>query len=268
MSGINTREKNKEHKTNRLGEENINHQSCIMQIVKYDNYNNIFVEFQDKHKAVVHTTYNNFKKGNVKNPYYPSVYEVGIVGLKYKAKINKKMTKEYMAWNNMLKRCYNKDFKNKCDTYENVTCCSEWLNFENFYEWLHSQTNFNNWYNGDKWAVDKDILFKGNKVYSPETCCLVPSNVNSLFLKCDKARGDCPVGVNKKDNGFQARCQNPFLNNYEYIGFYSTKSNAFYAYKHYKENLIKQIAEIEYNNGNITGQCYEAMMNYIVEITD
>lgn len=268
MGKTNTREKNKEHKIDRLGEENLNHQNCIMRIAKYNNYDDIFVEFQDKYKAMVHTTYYNFKKGNVKNPYYPSVYNVGIIGVKYRAKINAKMTKEYMAWNNMLKRCYNKDFKNKCDTYENATCCDEWLLFENFYEWLHSQPNFDSWYNGDKWAVDKDILFKGNKTYSPETCCLVPPNVNSLFLKCDKTRGTEPIGVNRKDNGFQARCQNPLLNNYEYIGFYGTETKAFYAYKRYKEDLIKQIAKIEYGNGNITKQCYNAMMSYEVEITD
>ena len=35
-----------------------------------------------------------------------------------------------------------------------------------------------------------------------------------------------------------------------------------------KENLIKQIANIEYANGNIAENCYNAMMNYKVEITD
>ena len=139
--------------------------------------------------------------------------------------------------------------------------------FENFYEWLHSQENFDKW-NDDKWTIDKDILIKGNKVYSPETCCLVPNNVNALFIKKSNYRGDLPIGVKQSHKSFIARCSNPITCNREYLGSYSTPSYAFLAYKKYKEELIKQIAEIEYSNSNITKKCYNAMMNYQVEITD
>jgi hypothetical protein len=61
---------------------------------------------------------------------------------------------------------------------------------------------------------------------------------------------------------------NPLSNSREYIGTYPTPEKAFYAYKQYKEKLIKQVAQIEFDNGNITKECYEAMMNYEVEITD
>lgn len=61
---------------------------------------------------------------------------------------------------------------------------------------------------------------------------------------------------------------NPFTNKFEYLGFYSTPEKAFYVYKAYKEKIIKQVAEFEYSKGNITEQCYEAMMKYEVEITD
>lgn len=39
-------------------------------------------------------------------------------------------------------------------------------------------------------------------------------------------------------------------------------------YKKHKEEIIKQVAEIGYKSGNITKQCYDAMMAYEVEITD
>lgn len=32
------------------------------------------------------------------------------------------------------------------------------------------------------WHLDKDILLKGNKVYSPETCAFVPAKINSLLI--------------------------------------------------------------------------------------
>jgi hypothetical protein len=67
---------------------------------------------------------------------------------------------------------------------------------------------------------------------------------------------------------FSACCHNPFTNKAEKLGVYQTINEAFHAYKRYKEYLIKSVAQIEYNKGNITKKCYEAMMNYEVEITD
>ena len=49
---------------------------------------------------------------------------------------------------------------------------------------------------------------------------------------------------------------------------YATPEEAFFAYKTYKEKLIKQIAQIEFDKDNITKTCYDAMMKYKVEITD
>ena len=145
------------------------------------------------------------------------------------------------------------------------------MSYENFYEWLHKQENFNEWYNGDGWAVDKDILVKGNKVYSPETCCLVPQNVNVLFVTQKNNRGNLPIGVyyHKNQNKYIAQYNNKYLKNSQtYLGSYDNSLEAFMEYKIYKENLIKTIAQKEYEKGNITQKCYEAMMRYEVEITD
>lgn len=51
-------------------------------------------------------------------------------------------------------------------------------------------------------------------------------------------------------------------------GYFSTINEAFEAYKEYKENVIKQVAQKEFDDGNITSGCYEAMMKYNVETTD
>lgn len=255
-------------KSNRIGEERVNNQGCLMKIVEYNNTENIVVEFQDDHKMRVETQYCNFKLGNVRNPYYPSVYGVGITGKKYPININCKPTREYSIWHSMLCRCFDERFKISQPAYKNTTCCNEWLNFEIFYEWLHSQENFDKWYNGKWWALDKDILVDGNKIYSPETCCLVPQNVNCLLLKRKASRGDLPIGVGKTGNKFQAVCSNPFTGKIDKLGKYETPEEAFYAYKYQRENYIKQVAEIEYKAGNITRSCYEALMNYSIKIDD
>lgn len=255
---------------NRLGEENFNHQGCLMKIVQYIDAVNIVVEFQDEHKAKVHTQYSNFKRKNVKNPYFLVVCGVGMTGNKYPTWKDGKHTKEYDAWQNVLLRSYDEKVKEKYPTYKDVTCCEEWLLYDNFYEWLHEQENYDKWHDNDGWHLDKDILIKGNKMYSPNYCCLVPYNVNKLFVKHELHRGDLPIGVTRCNNrdGFVARCMNPITGERDYIGYYETPKQAFLAYKLYKEKLIKKIAKMEHSKCNITKRCYEAMMNYQVEITD
>lgn len=254
----------------RMGEEQLNNQGCLMRIIQYNNSSDIIVEFQDDYKAKVHAKYQMFLLGKIKNPFYPSIFGVGIIGNQYPVSNNGKSVREYEVWQGVLRRCFDEsvyEYK-KFRTYVDVACCKEWLYYPNFYEWLHNQPNFDKWSNGIGWTIDKDILFKGNKVYSPETCCLVPQNVNKLFNKCDIVRGNLPIGVVKSGNKFKSYCKNPFTNKQVYLGTYSTSTKAFIAYKKYKENLIKQVAQIEYNKGNITKECYEAMVNYEVEITD
>lgn len=256
----------------RLGRINVNNQGSLMKIVKYESATNVDVEFQDKFNYKARgVTWQCFENGEIKNPYYPEVYDIGVTGAKYSIWENGKHIKEYNIWRSMLMRCYDKRFKEKQPTYTDTTCCDEWLLFENFYEWLHSQSNFNRWLmgNGD-WGLDKDIIFKNNKIYCSEYCCLVPQNVNNLFTNRINHRGKYPIGVclDKRSGEYVARCCNPFTKKYVTIGRYSTPEKAFLAYKKYKENIIKQVAETEFKKGNITKRCYDAMLNYIIEITD
>ena len=256
-------------KINRLGEEKINNQGYLMKIVEYHNSADIVVEFQDTYKAKIHTAYKCFVRGQVKNPHHPNVYGVGITGNKYLAKVNGKHTKEYTAWQGMLKRCFDVKYREIHQTYQSIKCCNEWLYFPNFYEWLHSQENFDKWLSGDNWGVDKDILLKDNKIYAPEFCCLIPRHVNNLFTKTNAKRGSYPVGVyfKKQMNKYCAHISNNKLKQ-KHLGYFNTPEEAFQAYKSAKESYIKQIAQEEYDKGNITKQCYEAMMCYQVEIDD
>lgn len=237
-------------------------------IIEYNKYKDIVVEFIDNHNAQVNTTYYNFINGQVKNPYHPSVHGVGMIGTKYKISSNRIETKEYIAWYNMLKRCFSNEYKEKHPTYLNTICCEEWLYYENFYEWLHSQDNFDKWLSNKRWDIDKDIIKKGNNIYCEDVCCLIPNSINKLFTRTDAKRGHLPIGVSKQGNMYQASCGDIFSNKRVYLGVYKTAEDAFIAYKEYKEQIIKRIAEIEYANGNIIDKCYNAMMKYVVDIDD
>lgn len=159
----------------------------------------------------------------------------------------------------MLRRCYdNTDISIRAQSYKN--CCSvhpDWHNFQVFADWY-------NYHYRKEFELDKDILTKGNKVYSPNTCCFVPREVNQLFVKKDVLRGELPVGVSRKRNKFQAQISKGSIRTH--LTSFNTPEEAFQVYKITKESYIKEIAD-KYR-GKISDQTYQAMYNYKVEITD
>lgn len=253
-----------------IGKENYNNQGYLMKVIRYRGYDDIDIEFAEPYRCVIKTKMDTFLKGGIVNPYAPTICNVGIVGNKYSTVIEndgKRHCREYQAWSNILKRCYDEKHRYKNPSYSDVTCDPVWFYYENFYEWIHSQTNYDALQNTN-YGIDKDILYKGNRIYSPDKCTLVPQRVNNLLLKSDAIRGDCPIGVfyHKRNRKYIAACGGK-LNNV-YLGSFNTAEDAFYTYKKYKENMIRRIAQEEFDKGTITERCYNALMNYEVEITD
>lgn len=254
---------NRNRKNERIGEIKLNNQGLKMKIIKYENCENIDVQFENGYISK-NNTYVNFKRGNIKNILIPNIYNVGFIGEgKYKALIKGKITKEYICWSNMLRRCYNEKTQEKYPAYIGCTVCKEWHNFQNFAEWFN-----NNYYEIEKENdiyLDKDILIKGNKIYSPDTCIFVPRIINNLFTKNNIRRGEYPIGVYFKNKNFVAQCS---VGNgiQKFLGNYNTPEDAFNAYKKFKENLIKQIAD-DYKD-RIPKKLYDALYNYKVEIND
>lgn len=245
----------------RTGETKINNFGSEMIITEYKNARNITVFFPKYNYTAQNILYGNFKKGNVRCPYEPRIYNIGYMGEgPYKAiDENKIKTKCYRTWIKIFQRCYIYNDYSKNYSYKECTICDEWLNFQNFAEWYNE-----NYYEipGEKMCIDKDILVKGNKVYSSNTCLIVPERINLLFTKRYSERGELPIGVriSSKNGKYEARC------NTKYLGYYNTSEEAFAAYKTYKENQIKQVAD-EYKD-LIPERLYNAMYKYEVEITD
>ena len=191
---------------NKVGEENINTFGSKMVIVEYRKAMDMDVYFPEYDWTARNIRYDHFKNGNIRCPYEKRYYGGGYLGDgKYEAWKNGKYTKCYQVWNSMLQRCYDEKVHKNRPTYINCEVCKEWLNFQNFAKWY-----YDNYYEieGEVMHLDKDILNKGNKIYSPETCIFVPQTINVLFTKRDNNRGDYPIGVsyNKKSKRFIARC--------------------------------------------------------------
>lgn len=258
---------------NREGLFFVTNEQCKIKIVKYSSFSDVVVEFQDKWKYKMKTSWQKVKDGSLKNPYSPNKYG-GIVGTNIDIDEDDAFlisySKEYNWWYNILIRSCDDNFKNNNYTYNNCAIDKEWLYFWNFYKWCKSQENYHKCDDGSQWAIDKDIIEKGNKIYSKDTCFIVPKNINNLLLKHDKRRGEYPIGVTrrKSDGMYEAQCSNPIIDRYVTIGLYTTPEEAFYEYKRYKEKVIKKISKIEYDNGNITEKCYLALLKYKVEISD
>ena len=256
----------------------VNYKDCVGEIFKSLNSGDFkIVEYNDAHNVEIQflkTGYEtvarlgHIKSGSVKDPYSPSVYGVGILGTKYPSKINGVKTKEYVLWQSMLQRCYSDTdvcgaFKKKNPTYEGCEVGDNFKSYEYFYEWCHKQIGFSN----QSWQLDKDLLTKGNKVYSEDSCVFIPSEINLLLTKRTASRGEHLIGVSWSEtaNAFKAQV-NKGKGKREYLGHFKTEIEAFDAYKDAKESFVKEQAEKW--KGKIDVRAYEALMNYTVEITD
>ena len=115
--------------------------------------------------------------------------------------------------------------------------------------------------------MDKDLLVKGNKVYSEDSCVFLPSEINSLLTKRTASRGEYLIGVSwcNKRKAFEARVRKN-KGKREHLGYFNTELEAYNAYKNAKESFIKEQAEKW--KGKIDERAYNALMNYQVEITD
>lgn len=181
------------------------------------------------------------------------VYGIGINDL-----LNESRTKANQIWSDIIRRCYTKEMQDRFPTYKGCTICDEWRYFSNFKRWFDEHYI-------DGWQIDKDILFKGNKVYSPNTCCFVPNDINTVLIK--PANSKCifrGVTFDYVNNKYMARIS--ILGKAKNLGRYNTAKEAYIVYKQAKEKYIKFLADKW--KSHLEPRVYDALYNYKIEITD
>ena len=229
-----------------------------VKVICYESTSNVLVRFLNTgYEGVFHMSA--IRSGQIKDKTAPTTYAIGVIGDGVDFPRHKK---EYTIWSSMLCRCYNLGYLEGKSTYKDCEVSENFKYFPYFKEWCNKQAGFGN----KDWHLDKDILMKGNKVYSEDTCCFVPSEINVLFTKRQNRRGEHHIGVNyiKRLQKFQASVN--VYGNRVYIGVYNTSEEAFYAYKEAKETHIKEVANKW--KDQIDVKVYNALMNYKVEIDD
>lgn len=175
---------------------------------------------------------------------------VGINDYPYPIKVNGENIQSYHIWQEMLSRCYKNDSK----THSSCSVCDEWLYFSKFKEWFDEHYV-------EGWHLDKDILVKGNKVYSPQTCCFVPPVLNVIVKGTQFKKEMC--GVSKYNGGY--KCEITKRGKHYTFYKFRTPEQAFEKYKYEREKYIHELAE-EWKD-QIEPRVYEALMNYKIEIT-
>lgn len=248
----------------KTGERKVMNCGLEAEIINYVNKNNITIKFENG-KIIKGITYEKFKNGNVEPKKSKNVNNKPKSNKDKPNKIkdkNGKIKKSYGVWVGMMRRCYDQ----KDEHYNNyggrgVTVCEEWHNYENFEKW------YNRHYyevEGEIMHLDKDILNKNSKVYSPDTCIFVPHRINQLFRSKRGEDKSLPKGVRKSGNRFYSHCCVDGKDTS--LGTYDTVEEAFKAYKKAKESEIQRVAE-EYKD-RIPYKLYKAMMKYRLMIRD
>ena len=193
-----------------------------------------------------------------------SVYGVGYLGgnLELKTSYNGKKCNIYTKWKNMIERCYNEKFHQRQPTYIGCYVSDEFKDYSKWREWYDKYP-----YKQDDWQIDKDLLIKGNKVYSEDYCVFLPKEINVVLTKRTALRGEYLIGVSwhNTNKAFVAKV-NKNKGNPEWLGSFNTEIEAFNAYKQAKESYIKEVADRW--KDRIDPRAYEALYNYTVDIDD
>ena len=160
------------------------------------------------------------------------------------------MNQAYRPWVNMLNRCY----KSTRDTYRGCEVCDDWKLFSKFSKWFfETKPNL-------KWQLDKDFLGDG-KLYSPETCCWLPSHINNMF-----SDGNCKdtmmKGIKQSPYGFELKMS--LKGKMKHVGTFKTLQDAIAKRRQVKLDYIRSELQCHIDAGLIPSSILDICLNKIV----
>jgi len=142
---------------------------------------------------------------------------------------------------------------------------NKFANFNAFAEWCQDQIGYSH---DTVFQLDKDLLVKGNKLYSEDTCVFVPKEINQFVIGSTSAVGAYPRGVNlfKRTGRFRAECYPSGCGLKRHLGYFDHSEEAFLVYKDRREYVAKFLANKW--QGKIEQRAVDALNNFEVDIFD
>lgn len=221
------------------------------EIICYGGVEDVLIRFHNT-GYVTKSGMQRIRAGGVIDRTLPNVYGVGYSGECTMPDIRK--NRSYVVWNSMLKRCYSDTRHFVSPKYAGKTVSDFFLNYSNFHEWYTDQKGHDL-----GWDLDKDLLVSGNSEYSPESCVLVPKEINNVIVK-DLSGVSEYYGVHLIRDKFRV-CVQYMRKNY-HLSFHDNLEEASETYIFYKQKLLHEVAEKW--KGVVSDRCYNALINYSV----
>lgn len=231
-----------------------------IKVIEYINKSKVLIEFQDEYKVQKWVEKSEITNGTARNPYRKTLFDRGFFGEgPFKAKQNGANTPEYSVWSGVFWRCYDERKLIKHPTYNGCEIQEKWYNFQEFAKWLVNRPQFSL-----GWQIDKDLLVRGNKLYSEETCCLLPPELN-IFLAVKKDGIKYPgVSFDKKGNKYRSQIVDHKGNGKtRHLGWSDNPAELFILYKEAKEDEAKFLAEKWKSQLDL--KAYEKLMCWTIE---
>lgn len=223
-----------------LGEVFTANEGSKCKVIDYQGCSKVRVKFLDGYGYEYTITLGELRRGEFKNPFHPSVFGVAFFGVGiFKRSVDGVKTPEYACWASLMERLFSNYRKEKFPTYLDCSVCPDWLNFQVFADWYTKQRFY-----GRGYQLDKDILVVGNRYYSPDTCCLVPSEINSLLIRPNSSKSKYKTGICIKGETGKFLVQLKKFGKQTHVGFYTDLKDAEAAYKYEKERYVKEVAMI------------------------
>lgn len=221
----------------------ITNEGYQIRIVEYRNKHEVLIEFLCSGWQTI-TNMNVIKHGSIKYPYHPNRYGFFFGDGPYTKRQHSKI---YAAWSDIQMRTQDTEIQKKSKNWQyiGIKVDYRWYNYQNFAAWMDNYLRSLNPDLYKDYQIDKDILQWGTelKIYGPDICCIVPSQINTALSM--QQCGELPLGVNNNGSHYSAGLAK--YGKDVYIGTYKTPEEAFLAYKEAKESYIRELADYYYS---------------------
>lgn len=240
---------------------------CTVIDVVEDSKDRLVIQWEDKVGHIQTAKMVHIKSGSVLNPFAPNVMGVAHFGVGEYSQ--KKDAKSYGTWRSMLVRCYCPEYQEWKPSYKGCYVCEDWLNFQNFTKWFYE--NMPPEGEGIRYQLDKDLLFAGNKEYSPEKCVIIPDFINSTFKSAPVKSGSLPRGVVLSQGKYytsQIRDRITHGEKSKYLGIFLNKEDAHKAWQVAKLEVLENRLGMYLSTGYIDDRVVEVIKQRITLLRD